>query len=359
MEVLDYLQTHTIEELTEEFAIKVKEYPEFELAVLNYDQINSPKYHSIVQECRGLIINTKLLTVVSSTFKRFYNVGENENDLFNWNRPFRAEEKADGSLISVYWYWGEWHMATRGTAFGEAETATGQTFREIFELACGKPLNEFMWGMFKNQTYTFELCSIFNKVVKLYNKPRIYLLNIVHPCGEVESEALGYVARTLEVNRPEVFDINSMEEAVEMFSEMEATDEGFVFIDCNGNRIKAKNPSYVDLHHMKGNDEITPKRIADVVFRGETEEILTYFPEYRELFAPWQTSYNRLINFIDVWDRQLRTLDLTQKGFALEIKDLHFKGILFSMRKGLTMEESFGKVGTSSKVGLLEGFIKN
>ena len=43
--------------LESEFGIQVKEYPEEGLYVFNYSQIESPKMHPIVMECRGLILN--------------------------------------------------------------------------------------------------------------------------------------------------------------------------------------------------------------------------------------------------------------------------------------------------------------
>lgn len=63
-----------IEELTKEFAIKVRQYDEG-LLVLNYDQIESPKSHPIVMECRALILDTDF-NVVSRAFDRFFNIHE-------------------------------------------------------------------------------------------------------------------------------------------------------------------------------------------------------------------------------------------------------------------------------------------
>ena len=59
-----------------------------------------------------------------------------------------------------------------------------------------------------------------------------------------------------------------------------------------------------------------------------------------------------------MWWYKLKDSDMSQKDFALSIKDYHFKGILFSMRKGLTMKESFDKIGSSGKINLLEFWIE-
>jgi len=356
MKVLEYLKKHTLQDLTDEFAIKVKDYPELGIAVLNYNQIDSPKYHPIVQECRGLIINTVGLTLVSKTFKRFYNINENENDEFDFGGDFKVCEKADGSLMPVYHFNDSWHVGTRGSAFAEGTTASGLSFKEIFESAVGCDVNTLMTDMDRSFSYVFEMCSVHNKVVKLYKEPKVYLLAIQCLINDKEWDCLfvDNVAIHLGVHRPIRYEFDNIDDVHDSFRDFEPTEEGYVLVDKKRNRIKIKNPTYVDLHHMIGNGEITPKRIVDVVFRGETEEILTYFPEYREFFEPWQRAYDTIVRYINIWDMQLKKQDLSQKDFALDIKDLNFKGVLFSMRKGLTLKESFDRIGSTGKVNLLE-----
>ena len=74
MKTIEYIKKNGIESLKSEFGINVKEYDD--LFVLNYDQIESPKTHPIVQECRSLILD-KQFNVVSRSFDRFFNFGEN------------------------------------------------------------------------------------------------------------------------------------------------------------------------------------------------------------------------------------------------------------------------------------------
>ena len=76
MEVIKFLKANgnNFQKLTDVYGIKVKDYPEQKLVVLNYDQINSPKMEPIVQECRGLILDYAL-NVVCRPFDRFFNYG--------------------------------------------------------------------------------------------------------------------------------------------------------------------------------------------------------------------------------------------------------------------------------------------
>jgi len=358
MEVIKYLKTNSLDDLASEFGIKYKGYQNG-LVVLNYDQINSPKFHPIVRECRGLIIDLYTMSPVSRTFDRFFNLNENPNDDFDPNLLVRVEEKADGSLMSVYWHDDRWNVASRGSAYAEGETPAGITFEGVFLDTIGVYLDEFMKNMSKNRSYTFELCSIYNKVVKLYETPVVYLLNVFDftTNKELNSFIVDNIAKFLNVKRPIVYNIK-MGDVVKSFEEFPATEEGYVLIDANGNRVKAKNPAYVNLHHLKGNGAITPKRIADVVFNGETDEVLEYFPEYREFFEPYQKAYDMLKSDIVDKHHLLNQLNLDQKQFALSIGHLFYKGILFSMRKGLTLDEAFGKMSKSSRAGLLEPIVK-
>ena len=358
MRVLKYLENNPLENLVEEYAIKCKEYDNG-LVVLNYDQINSPKFHPIVMECRGLIIDINSLSPVSRTFNRFFNLNENPKDVFDPDSLIRVEEKADGSLMSVYWHDNKWNVASRGNAYAEGKTATGLTFEEIFLNTIGKSLDVFMKDQFKNESYTFEMCSIHNKVVKFYEEPVVYLLNstVLQTGKERDSDTLDHIAETLGVKRPILYNLE-MDNIIKSFKDFPATEEGYVLIDKNGNRVKVKNPAYVNLHHLKGNGEITPKRITDVVFNGETEEVLKYFPEYENIFYPYQEAYDRMVRDIKYVFHELDQLNLDQKNYALKAITYPYSSILFSLRKGLTLDESFSKIGMSSKVEMLEKMIK-
>jgi tRNA splicing ligase len=62
----------------EPYNLDIKEY-ESGLVVLNYNQINSPKYDPIVMECRGLILDSKdSWKIVAKSFRRFFNYGEGD-----------------------------------------------------------------------------------------------------------------------------------------------------------------------------------------------------------------------------------------------------------------------------------------
>lgn len=76
---------------------------------------------------RGLVLDVDNQTVVATPFPKFFNAserGENIPDL-----PFETFEKADGSLIIMFWHAGEWRTATKG-AFGSSPGGLGSRAAE-------------------------------------------------------------------------------------------------------------------------------------------------------------------------------------------------------------------------------------
>lgn len=76
----DYAKTlgpqGALNKLNEELAIRVATHEWLPLVILNYDQLDSPKTHPIVRECRGLVLEMETWKVVARAFERFFNLGE-------------------------------------------------------------------------------------------------------------------------------------------------------------------------------------------------------------------------------------------------------------------------------------------
>lgn len=96
MLVIDFIKEHGLEKLQEELHIVVSDYPD--RVVLNYSQIASPKLDPIVRECRALILRKSDWSIMSRSFDRFFNYGEDQNsDSFDITKATCAE-KMDGCL---------------------------------------------------------------------------------------------------------------------------------------------------------------------------------------------------------------------------------------------------------------------
>lgn len=173
--------------LEEELAIIVKEY-DCGLRVLNYNQIESPKNHPVSNECRGLKLDSDG-NIVSRSFSRFFNYGECDTvESFKFD-DVTVFEKADGSLVMLYWcpQTNRWEISTRGMAFAEGNHVFGLktdwTFREAILDAMNFSEDDFQKCMNtfdKEFTYVTEYISPFNRIVTKYETPMMILLAVIH-----------------------------------------------------------------------------------------------------------------------------------------------------------------------------------
>ena len=370
MEVINYLKSHGVEALKDEFSIRVKEYPEEKLLVLNYCQIDSPKCHPITMECRGLILDYDF-NVVSRSFDRFFNHGEalDITGDFDITKAI-AYEKLDGSLIKLYYHNGMWHFATRGTAFAETANDQGCVFKDLCwdafevsnEIQFQKKMNKLELCGFVDaaMTYIFELTSPRNRIVKRYKTTSLTLLGIRHKDGWYNGGSImDLVAQAMMVNSPKVYEFDTMEHCLRASRELKELDEGYVMYDRETDQplIKIKSPAYVAVHHIRGEGIPTPNRIMDLVWTNETDEYLSYFPEDYDLFEPYEQAHRNLVDRVYTTWHSCKGIE-DQKEFAMEVKDLPYSGILFSLRNyDLTMEDAVAKMTKQNKRDLLAKYV--
>jgi hypothetical protein len=367
--LINFLSLHSraggIKYMADELRVKVKEHENFVL--FDYDQINSPRKHPIVDECRGIIVHydeQEVPTIVCRPFNRFYNLGEypEAEAVFDWNNCV-IKEKVDGSLIKVWWNpvtW-RWEIGTRGSMFGDnpITTLTGDTgsitFRQLFLRALGLTEEEFQHQMVPltiMATHLFELCTLENKVVTSYDGDQVaYLGSRYNFDGEestYRSSAIEHVSKKIRI--PEEYEAKSARKVVELANSLGGLKEGFVITDANGVRLKVKSAAYVAAHHLRG-DGVTPKRAVLLALAGEIPEFCGYFPEYLPILTPYAERVKDILFDIEVvYGEHCQIAD--QKEFAMKVKDYPFSGILFSMRKGVSRDDAVYRLTDSAKVAL-------
>lgn len=343
-------------QLTEELGISVKEYEEENLFVLNYSQIDSPKTHPVVLECRGLIVDNDL-NPICRPFDRFFNIGEalDITGDFNFNDA-EFFEKADGSLVKVYHYKDKWHIATRGTAFAESDNYTGESFESLILKAFGcTDMDDFQDKMTttpKGFTHVFEYTSPSNRVVTPYTEDKMVLLGIRHTAtGEDlgDTEALTMAAacfantRGMNVRAAKSYSFKSKEELLKAVQELPGLQEGFVCYD-KGKRIKVKSELYVQVHKLRGDTLPTPKRIAGLVVTNEYDEYLAYFPEEQERFQPYIDAFTGMVKEANELLEATAAIE-DQKEFALTVKDkIYAPGVFAARKRNSSFLEEFSKL---------------
>jgi len=372
MKIQEYLQSHTLAQLQEEFKIIVTDYPD--RVVLNYNQIESPTQHPLCDECRALILRKDTWEVLARSFSRFYNVGEDKRTSEFPVTKARIEEKLDGSLMSVYHDGEKWCVSTRKMAYAEGTTAIGKSFAQLFKEASDKTslyvtLNEI--ESLKWATWVFELTAPENRIVTPYSESSITLIGARDnkTGNEYTGEYLDSIAKIMHVKRPKSFVFNSLQEAIEKVKTLNMMDEGFVLTyegDCGSFwRLKCKNEKYLAIAHMRDNGSISPKRIMTLILNGERTEYLNYFPEDTKYFNFVQDIWDESLNRIkSIWGQNCSIIN--QKEFALAIIPLtcydYEKGILFELKKGRnSLSDILGKLDgkkMSNNLGLKQKFKK-
>ena len=353
--------------------IKIRDYPD--RVVLNYSQIDSPKRHPIVKECRALMLRKPACEkddwrVLARAFDRFFNLGEclpaeqkQERALIH-HPDLVILEKLDGSIMNVYHEAGErWSVASSGMAFAEGPTPQGNTFRDVFEKAIGDKVENRFKEFDPNYTYIFELVSPETRVVTPYPIEDIYLLAVRSRkpddnYREWSWDEVRQFAETEGFKVPKEYKFNTLDEILKSFRSLGELEEGYVCrLDMPDGvfRVKIKNPKYLAIAHLRSNGAISRKRIAVLVMFGEYDEYLSYFPEDRQFFDPYISAYNIMIKEVD---RLRSNLDMeNQKEFALSVKDSPVAPIMFQLRSGKDLEDIFENLTDDNKLRILENFL--
>lgn len=335
MQTIKYLKENGIESLKEELGIIVKEYDD--LLVLNYSQIESPKTHPIVRECRGLILD-KDFNVVSRKLCRFFNYGEAPDTMSHLNfSKAVVYEKIDGSLIGIFNYNGHWYVATRGTAFAEAETAWGGTFKDLVYEALNVDDDEHFneeCNIYLNPEYTyiFEVTSPHNRVVVRHTETRLTLLTSRHnETGEYGGEDQENDAFSIGADVVKKYSFDSVEHCIEAARNLPNLEEGYVVYQDNEPVCKIKSPAYLAAHTIRG-EGLTPRSAMELVLEQDHEEYLAYFEEDRPFFEKYITGYDDLREEMNRVFENVKGIE-DQKEFALAVKDYVFSDAMFKSKK--------------------------
>lgn len=333
LEIQRYLIKNSLQQLQDEYSIKVTKHEDGR-RILNYHQIDSysKRFDPIVRECRGLVLD-KDNVLVARAFKRFFNLGEycKEQDNFQWENSYSAE-KVDGSLILIYYWQGSWHVNTRGSFGAGNINNTPMTWHQLVDLALPKDWRKKLDPQY---TYVGEICSRYNKVVRDYKKPVFFLLTMFLGSIELDHAAVDYYAKECGLLTPDTYNFIDTFDVVKFLDEKalkEPTFEGVVIRDVNNKRLKAKSPTYVELHHMSSNGNIAMyKNLVPIYFKGEIDEVIQYFPEIADKLYEVKNKIEASISEIDnLW--HCYHDEKNRKRFALAVKHHPLAALLFQAR---------------------------
>lgn len=304
-------------------------------ALFKYDQLESDMSNPIVQICRGIIIDLEELRVVCYPFSKFFNVQQpNAAKLVG---EIKAEEKIDGNLIKVWQHNGNINVSTNGMIdAGDAEILIPidnvRTYRDVFDIAlenAGVELKDFrQWG---DCTLLFELVSPMTRIVVPYSNTELYFLGMRKNNTGVEISPYDVEESILTKNfkRPELYDIRTPEQAIEIAKTLGADREGFVLVDERFNRVKVKGTEYLSKHLLR-NNTLSTKRFVEIILKNEQDDLVAFFPEYGSVIKNLEDKLNAYIASVEKTISEVN-FDQDRKSFALEVKNNEHAAILFKL----------------------------
>lgn len=337
----------------ENLKIKVKE--DGELAIFNYD-IDANFFNPVVQEARGIIINTVELNVVCWPFRKFANVQENYADTIDWN-SCRVEDKIDGSIVKLFYHRDSWHWATNScidaheASISDNNNSIYNNFYDLISHAINYD-KIFLEKLDKNFTYIFELVSPYTQIVIPYPQIKLYHIGTRNNITGDEYRI------NIGIDQPQVYEIHTLDDcliAAEHLNDGESQikKEGFVVVDKDWHRVKIKNPWYLLLHHSWNNGNVNKERIIEFL-RNKTDSIENTAAAFSRIKTPIKYYYYKMGEFeenvgmiVDYARALYDEYNKDRKAVAIKIKNSKYSSFGFAaLGNDTTAQEIINKLST-------------
>ena len=295
------------------------------------------------------VVKLKSINKLESDSKR-YDIETNSTHNFFGNKIL-----VHNSCINLHYDWhkNEWFAATTGMGEGEGEINNREntSFNDLFwETITNKyDVSEFRRRLVVDTTYVFELTTPYNIVVAPHGESSVKLLTVrdLTTLKECNRETCELIANDFGVPIVEEYDLNEggVEHIMKTFVNMVFSEEGYVVVDTNFNRIKIKNPAYVAAHYLKGRSEF--HHIMAIVKTNEIDEYVATFKEREDEINGLKVNYDKIVvELNEGWDtlKEFKRTDFSpeeRKRYAekvFEVADSRslkgFTGLYFGLMDG-------------------------
>jgi len=215
--------------------------------------------------CRGLVTD-KEGNVVSYPFKKFFNIEENKHTP---TENFEVYEKMDGSLGILFFYEGQWVVATRGSFTSTQAIKAREMLDTKYNLE----------SIPKGYTTLFEIIYPENRIVVDYgDEEKLVVLGMTNRFNGKELDYESVVNMHSESGIPVVKRYDGVRNYSELKSKVQQNAEGFVVKFSNGDRMKIKGEEYLRLHKIMTN--ISTTGIWEMLSSGgDVNELLKDVPD--------------------------------------------------------------------------------
>lgn len=319
----------------------------------NYHPTKSPRNNSIVEEANGLILNQKA-EIVSMSFRRIYSLNESCAPEIDWNSTV-AEMHEDGTLVVIFRYKGRWFIQTKRDVHAVESMKTYNISIRVAALAILGVMFEEKRGPFYplencgnfDLCYAFEFVSPYNRNITSYPNNNLILLGVFDKKKLTEKSEKWinsfqkHCCNGRMFVRPRAYGIDNSKDASELTKYMRIREKGLIIKDCEGNRIKIKNPNYLALSKLiNSKGETSPETYAKIALSGYATEVKQSYPEYTFMLDMFTSSIISIKEsathaWEEYYGKYAHRDDCHREAFFRRIEHLPkmFRTILFRMRQ--------------------------
>lgn len=258
------------------------------LALIKYDSLGVDwnAYNGLYRECRSVVIDLENECLVLTPFRKFFNIGEQEETQINviQDKIARAKsieisDKLDGSMVSARSYNGQLVIS------GSQALDAAKSFRleHYYNWFNENPNAIQMLIDYPNRTFIFE--SIWSKdphVVQYDTADEgLYLIGMRSVDNGIEADYLEVTETAVEYGVRSVHPLTMTFE--QMFDQCRNGDipsneaEGYV-MSIDGEKFKCKHSNYILMHHAISKI-LSPNAIMDAIREDRLDDFISMVPE--------------------------------------------------------------------------------
>ncbi|MCE9532330.1 MAG: metallophosphoesterase, partial [Planctomycetes bacterium] len=258
-----------------------------QLAIYTYtDQcVFQNSWDDITRNARGHIYDTRTGECIAFPFPKFFNLGENEENLpekFPWHEPFEVFEKMDGWLGVLYRHEGRYKISSRGSFHSSGAVWATEYVRQ-FDLSI----------LPDEATLSFEIIHPDHKIILNYEGRETLMILAAFNRNTGEEYPRAVVAHwASEIGLPIVPQLAalSLEELLHTQKHREHF-EGFVLRFPDGRRVKVKTEWYLNMARIVSN--LTPIALWEVMVQGKVRQ--DYLVQVPEELRPLAERYQAIL----------------------------------------------------------------
>ena len=351
-----------IEQAISDGWLSKRKHPEADLYILNYTSAAQIEFHwdkETTMICRGLIVDGNW-NIIARPFEKFFTIDQlttlrnSVHHLYGmkfknmFDGPFRAFDKADGSLGILYPIGDKMAIASRG-AF-ESEMAIKAT-KMLADMGLD---SRDMWKQYMNGgwscltrdfTFMFEIIYPENRIVVDYgNQEKLVLLDVINKENGYRSDGMFRMASTKFEAVKEYTHIKTIEDLEE-----DAYDgrEGYVLVFDSGLRVKWKYDEYKKLHRIVTG--LNENVIWDWCLEGKNLEVALdkvpdeFYNWAKKIWDELHARFDAIHTEVGMEYKRLNK-ELSRKDIALLIKDYKYKGLIFAILDGKEYKETIWRI---------------